>query len=403
VLEERYELLRRLGAGGTAVVWAALDRQTKTEVAVKLLHPELVLQNKNRVRFEREALVLEKLDHPHIAKLLAHRLHHETPYFVLELLSGARLADKIGSHAVSNDPIQFELMMRIFEEICSAVAYAHERGVLHRDLKPGNVIVEPTKVLDFGLAKLADGPRDQATTRGRQIGSYFYMAPEQTIGQDSSVASDVFGLGCILYEMLTLRRAWAKDASGQPLIAFAGERAANSYNAPAEIMNRIRREARPRPSDIWPDLEPFDATIARALAVDRRDRFGSVVELLDDVRACAGLEDVTVPIDSQRAATRVDRPDSGATTLLEDTPVASDPDLISAGPTVSAPMPFEPDEPLIPAEQGLVRTLIEPERRVPKWVWAAALALALLSALATIAARDLGSMREAVRVLSGQP
>src|SRR5688572_15319038 len=182
LLDERYQVLRRVGRGGTASVWAALDLEAGVEVAIKSLHPELKLQSKNRMRFEREAQVLGSLDHPHIAKLLDHRLDHETPYFVLELLEGRTLADLIGAHASSEQPIEIKELIRIFEEICSALAHAHERGILHRDLKPGNVMVDPTKVLDFGLAKLTDGPRDQATTAGRQIGSYFYMAPEQTYG-----------------------------------------------------------------------------------------------------------------------------------------------------------------------------------------------------------------------------
>jgi eukaryotic-like serine/threonine-protein kinase len=355
MLDDRYELLRRIGAGGTAVVWAALDHRTSGEVAVKLLHPELVMQKKNRMRFEREARVLEKLDHPNIAKLLDHRLDHGTPYFVLELLGGTRLADKIGAHATSDRPMQLELVLQIFGEICAGVSYAHDNGILHRDLKPGNVIVDPTKVLDFGLAKLSDAPRDQATTRGRQIGSYFYMAPEQTFGQEATVASDVFGLGCLLYEMLTLRRTWAKGSSGEPLIAFAGERATNSYNVPSEIMNRIRRDPRPKPSDIRPELEPFDDAIARALAVDRRERFHSAVELLDEVRACAGLDDVTVPLESMIEPTRVERQDSGASTLLEDT-----------------------------AEGGAATLLDGKPVGVPAWVWAAAALTLCLSALITL-------------------
>ena len=316
LLHERYQVLRRVGGGGTASVWAALDRKTNVEVAIKSLHQELRLQPKNRMRFEREAQVLGSLAHPHIAKLLDHRLDHETPYFVLELLEGRTLADLIGTHASSKTPIEQKELIRIFEEICSAVAHAHERGILHRDLKPGNVMVDPTKVLDFGLAKLTDAPSDQATTAGRQIGSYFYMAPEQTYGQEATVASDVFGLGCILYEMLTLHRTWVKDSTGAPLRAFAGERAANNFNVPIEIMARIRRSPRPRPSDIIPELEPFDAPIARALAVDRRERYPSVIELLDEVRSAAGLDDVTVPLDPP--SFQIKRPESGAATIREE-------------------------------------------------------------------------------------
>jgi serine/threonine-protein kinase len=302
-----------VGGGGTASVWAALDRQRGIDVAIKSLHAELELMPKSRMRFEREARVLGSLDHPHIARLLDHRLDGETPYFVLELLEGRTLADLIGAHSSSGTPIDLSALIRIFEQICSAVSHAHGRGILHRDLKPGNVMVDPTKVLDFGLAKLTDGPLDLATTAGRQIGSYFYMAPEQTYGQESTVASDVFGLGSILYEMLTLHRAWVKDASGAPLRAFAGDRAANSYNTPPEIMARIRRAPRPRPSELNPELEPFDAPVLRALAIDRRERYPSVTELLEEVRAAAGLDDT-------EAFEVAPRAESGASTLLDDPP-----------------------------------------------------------------------------------
>jgi len=307
-----------MGGGGTASVWAALDKKSGVEVAIKSLHPELKVQPKNLARFEREAHILGSLAHPHIARLIDHRLDHETPYFVLELLEGSTLADLIGLHSSSNTPMEMSQLIRIFEEICSALVHAHERGILHRDLKPGNVMVDPTKVLDFGLAKLTDAPSDQATTAGRQIGSYFYMAPEQTYGQEATVASDVFGLGCILYEMLTLHRTWVKDAAGAPLRAFAGERAANSYNVPPEIMGRIRRAPRPRPSEIVPELEAFDAPIIRALAVDRRERFTSVIDLLEEVRTAAGMDDVTVPLDSSSLQTKpipMARNESGASTI----------------------------------------------------------------------------------------
>ena len=297
VLDDRYELSRRLGSGGTASVWAARDLLTNAHVAVKVLHPQLRVQEKNRARFEREAAALEKLDHPHIAKLLHHRLDHHTPYLVLELLVGSTLAELIGSHATANVPLPLPRALAIFEQIASAVSFAHERGILHRDLKPGNVMVDPTKVLDFGLAKLGEGPSDQATTRGRYIGSYFYMSPEQARGEPATQASDIFGLGCLLYEMLTLRRTWAKDKNGEPLVAFGGERAANSFNSPPEIMARIRSEPRPRPSAIVADLSRLDAVIERALAIEPEDRFASVHELMEEVLACGGADTTMVAME----------------------------------------------------------------------------------------------------------
>ena len=203
-----YEVLGPLGAGGMGEVYRARDRRLGREVAVKVLHPATRADPERLTRFETEARITGSLDHPNILVIHDVGLHAGEPYVVSELLEGQTLADRL-----DGSPLPLRKAVDYARQIASGLAAAHDRGVVHRDLKPGNVVIcrdGRVKILDFGLARLVqdEAEPDQAATAGRVLGTLGYMAPEQVRGEPADARSDIFSFGVVLYEMLTGRRAF---------------------------------------------------------------------------------------------------------------------------------------------------------------------------------------------------
>jgi serine/threonine-protein kinase len=212
-----HEITALLGKGGMGEVYRARDLKLKREVAIKILPVEFA-QDVDRVsRFQREAELLASLNHPKIASIYDLQEANGSRYLVLELVEGETLADRI-----ARGPIPIEEALDIAKSICEALEAAHEKGIIHRDLKPANVKLTPegnVKVLDFGLAKalaitstnptLSNSPTMLSGSIGGMIvGTASYMSPEQARGRDADQRSDVFAVGCVLYEMLTGRQAF---------------------------------------------------------------------------------------------------------------------------------------------------------------------------------------------------
>jgi len=201
-----FRIERELGRGGAGVVYLARDTKLDRPVAIKSLPAELMENPKARTRFAREARVLASLNHPNIAAIYDEFQETEdVAYLILEYVPGQTLADRI-----AQSKLKLQDALTIASQIAEAVAAAHEHGVIHRDLKPGNIKITPegkVKVLDFGLAKAARGQAtDQQSTvtePGRIIGTPAYMSPEQARGQATDKRSDIWSFGCVLYEMLT--------------------------------------------------------------------------------------------------------------------------------------------------------------------------------------------------------
>ena len=278
---DRFLLNRRIGAGGMAVVWLATELATRRPVALKLLHPKYRMSGRLIERLGREAQALTELEHPNIVRAIDVQLDRAQPFFAMEYFEGATLEDGLGLRAAVDDYYPYDALRRVFEQMCSAVSAAHARGIVHRDLKPSNVILVDgeVKILDFGLAKFLDAT-EAGTTEGRVIGSFGYMSPEQATGQRIDERTDVFSLGIILFEMLTLRRIWARGEVGQFLRAYAEPVRAHSHNTPAQLVFRITSDARPMPSQLRPNLDrAFDDVVALALAIDREARFPSPAAL----------------------------------------------------------------------------------------------------------------------------
>lgn len=262
IVARRFELSRKLGSGGSATVWEAIELSSQRKVAVKLLDPRLGASPHSAGYFQREGEVLAALDHPNVARAHEAGVDGQQPYLVMELVAGVPLEKVLSERAELDKKFTFDEVAALFEQLGGAVEHAHARGILHRDLKPANVFVDGDrlKVIDFGLAKIfEEGPGSEGTTRDRRLGSLAYMAPEQARGESVGPSADVFALGVILFELLTLRRPFPKD----------------------DVTDRMATEARPR-TEILPQL---DAILEKALAIDPAARFLSAATFVGAVNA----------------------------------------------------------------------------------------------------------------------
>jgi len=227
-----YEIVAPLGAGGMGEVYRARDTRLDREVAIKLLRAEVAGDAERVKRFENEARAVASLSHPNILALYDVGSHEGRPYLVTELLEGQTLAERIevGGLTVTKS-------VELATQIANGLAAAHERGIVHRDLKPGNVFVTRDgviKILDFGLARLTQSegaasdwraaPTETGLTgAGSILGTVGYMAPEQVRGQAADHRSDIFSLGCVLYEMVSGVRAFQRDSSVETMNAILKE------------------------------------------------------------------------------------------------------------------------------------------------------------------------------------
>ena len=244
-----YAVVAALGAGGMGEVYRAHDARLGRDVAIKILPRAFKTDPGRLARFEREARVLAALNHPHIAGIHGIEETGAAPALVLELVEGPTLAERIAAGRV---PV--EEALTIGWQIASALSAAHDKGIIHRDLKPTNVKVTPSgvvKVLDFGLAKtdgegaapvLAHAPTialDQ-TQDGTILGTAAYMSPEQARGRSVDKRSDVWALGCVLYEMLTGHKAFDRETVSDTIAAIL-EREPNWRSLPATTPANVRR------------------------------------------------------------------------------------------------------------------------------------------------------------------
>jgi serine/threonine protein kinase len=261
----RYEIRSVLGRGGMGEVWRARDTKLNRDIAIKML-PERFSQDAQRlVRLEREARLLASINHPSIAVLYEFEQTSEATFLALELVEGETLAERLAC-----GPIEVREALKIALQIAEALEAAHERGVIHRDLKPANIKITPNgkvKVLDFGLAKYFDQadegpsrlptPHVTVTQVDVILGTAAYMAPEQARGEAVDARADVWAFGCVLFEMLAARQAFAGDTMSDLLAAVL----------------KVEPDWSRLPANLHPGIRHL---LERCLEKARRDRFAGI-------------------------------------------------------------------------------------------------------------------------------
>jgi predicted ATPase len=300
---DRYEVIRALGSGGMGHVYLCRDTRLDRMVAVKLLDRQIAQDPHLRGRFDREARALIALNHPHVLTLFDVGEIGGTPYLVSEVVEGLDLR-----RLMDQGEVQVDEALRIVEQVASGLSAAHAAGIVHRDVKPENVMVRPdgyVKVLDFGVAKLQSfASRDEAgadrpgTAAQTLVGTVRYMSPEQVRGEAVDRRSDVWSLGVVLYELVAQR------------LPFTGR-------TPADVIAAVLGAALLPVSDAAPGRAPraLDAILARALQRDPAQRYGSCDELRADLHALRLSLATRGPDATVTEATRVAAP--GSTTANE--------------------------------------------------------------------------------------
>ncbi len=289
-LSGRYEIIDRLGSGGMSNVYRATDRTLERTVAVKVLAEHLSDDDRFVARFRREALAVAKLIHPNIVQVYDTGVDDGRHYIVMEYVegrSGAQLLQRQG-------PLDPETTAEIGIQACAGLDYAHRRGIIHRDVKPGNLMIVggpvgggaqlAVKLTDFGIARAIEQTR--ITQVGSVVGTAAYLSPEQVRGEEATPATDVYALGVVLYQFLTGRLPY----EGSSL---------------AELAVRQQNES-PLPPSTYNDevSETLGAAVLRALEGDPNRRYASADELAGGLRLGLQGEDVTLPLGEGATPTR---------------------------------------------------------------------------------------------------
>lgn len=282
LLADRYELRGVLGRGGMAEVHDGWDTRLQRPVAIKLLHPAFTTDADMRRRFEDEARAAAGLNHPNIVAVHDSGEHHGSPFIVMERLPGRTLHDDIAM-----GPMPPERVRAMLDDVLGALGCAHGAGILHRDIKPGNVLIASNamKVADFGIAKSANAA---LTATGQILGTMAYMSPERVAGAPASVADDLYAVGVMGYEALTGQRPYPQDN-------------------PAVLLRAILDTTPPPIAVIRPDVDPaLAAVIDRAMARDPGLRFGSAEQMRAALTGAPFTPAVgPVPASAPRPATKV--------------------------------------------------------------------------------------------------
>jgi eukaryotic-like serine/threonine-protein kinase len=258
----RYEVIERVGRGGMGAVYLGRDTVLEREVAIKVMSADFAADETSRPRFYREARAAAKLQHRNIVTIFEFGEEDDTPFIVMEFLRGQDLAKRVRTEPA----LTLEQKIDIIAELCTGLHFAHEQGVIHRDVKPANIWLVPdgsVKLLDFGIAKFSSSTM---TRQGSVLGSISYMPPEQINGLEVDGRADVFAAGVVLFELLTGKKP------------FAGE-------SPTAVLARIMDDEPVRVQDLPADLpKPLIAAVLKALQKDREKRYRHAADFGADLR-----------------------------------------------------------------------------------------------------------------------
>jgi serine/threonine protein kinase len=275
-----YRITEKIGAGGMGEVYRARDEHLARDVAIKVLPPGTLTDESARKHFHKEALILSQLNHPNVATIYDFDTYQGVDFLVMEYISGITLSEKVAA-----GPLAEKKVIRLGVQLAEGLAAAHEQGVIHRDLKPGNVRVTAdgrVKILDFGLAKLVGPFSGTETTQSLGesqgvAGTLPYMAPEQLRGQACDVRTDIYSAGAVLYEMVTGQRVFPEAQSGELVDAI------------------LHREPRPVGKVNSKVSLALEAVIGKALDKNPARRQQSARGLLADLQALASSSDALAP------------------------------------------------------------------------------------------------------------
>ena len=273
-----YRIVEKIGEGGMGVVYRARDEQLDREVALKVLPPGALADEATRKRFRKEALALAKLNHPNIEAVHEFGTQDGLDFLAMEYVPGATLAERLAAGAVPEKEV-----LTLGAQIAAALEEAHEQGVVHRDLKPGNIVVTPkaqAKVLDFGLAKLLRpkneiSTADQLSSSAAVAGTLPYMSPEQLRGKPADARGDIYAVGAVLYEMATGKRPFREEVA-------------------TALVDDILHKPPPPPGRLKHDLSPrLEEIILKCLEKEPENRYQSAKELGVDLRRLAMPSSIT--------------------------------------------------------------------------------------------------------------
>ena len=280
---ERYQVEELIGTGGFGRVYKVFHVGLKHHMALKLLHSSLVLEREKLERFKQEAEAISKLDHPNICRITDFAEGPEQqPCMIMELLEGSRLDEVIKTKGRMS---RLEVL-DIGVQVCSALSAAHKKGIVHRDLKPANIILvqdgpnQKVKVLDFGLAKVMEGDGESGkslTQTGGIVGTPHYMSPEQCLGRPLDGRTDVYAIGCILYEALSGKKAFDGASHLEIMNAHLQKTPASIVGPNADELERS-----------------FEAVLMKAMEQEQEHRHQSVDELLTDLQQLKDNQKVNV-------------------------------------------------------------------------------------------------------------
>ena len=324
LLSGRYEIDGRLGSGGMSTVHRATDRILERTVAVKILAEHLSDDERFVARFRREALAVAKLIHPNIVQVYDTGIDQGRHYIVMEYVegrSGAQILQRQG-------PLESRFAAEIGIQSCAGLDYAHRRGIIHRDVKPGNLMIDggplgggemAVKLTDFGIARAIEQTR--ITQVGSVVGTAAYLSPEQVRGEEATPATDVYALGVVIYQFLTGRLPY----EGSTL---------------AELAVRQQNES-PLPPSTYNDEvpEPLGGAVLRALEGDTSRRYASAGEFAGGLRLGLEGEDVTLPLDEATAEPPTRRLDETGRTEFRPVPPPRPREAAPAPPPVMGPPP----------------------------------------------------------------
>ncbi|MCQ2749801.1 MAG: protein kinase [Clostridia bacterium] len=271
VLHNRYEIIEKIGAGGMSIVYKAEDLHLKRKVAIKVLRDEFVEDEEFIKRFRREAESVALLNHPNIVNVYDSSVDGDINFIVMEYLNGQNLEEiisKVGK-------IDVNAALTILYNISEALSYAHKNGIIHRDLKTKNVVINEegiVKVADFGIAQATSSSTISVATNA--IGSVYYYSPEMAKGEECDARSDIYSLGMLGYELLTGKHAFDGDT-------------------PVQVALKQVADKTPRPSEICGCSLSVDYLIEKATEKNPKDRYQNAYELMRDIDAILDGKDIT--------------------------------------------------------------------------------------------------------------